>query len=263
MAASSPAIVILDGARTPMAEYNGAFSDVSAIDLGVVASAEGPSSLAATGAGRDRPRHLRQRAADLGRRHLRRAPRRAQGRRPEGGPGADRQPALRLGLRVDRPGRPSHPARRSEDGSGGRDGEHVAGAARDPRRAQGTAARPGTARGLPDGGAARLLLRPLHGPDVGPRRGQVRDLARRAGRVRPVLPAARGRGMGGLPALRGGRPGRGQGGPQDDPRRDATTTCAPTRRSRGSRPFRRRSERTARSPRATPPASWTERRRSS
>jgi acetyl-CoA acetyltransferase family protein len=31
-------IVILDGARTPMAEYNGAFADVSAIDLGVHAA---------------------------------------------------------------------------------------------------------------------------------------------------------------------------------------------------------------------------------
>ncbi len=33
-------IVILDGARTPMAEYNGAFSDVSAIELGAHASRE-------------------------------------------------------------------------------------------------------------------------------------------------------------------------------------------------------------------------------
>src|SRR5262252_4626149 len=33
-------IVILEGARTPMAEYNGAFADVSAIDLGVHASKE-------------------------------------------------------------------------------------------------------------------------------------------------------------------------------------------------------------------------------
>src|SRR5436190_12450224 len=33
-------IYILDGARTPMAEYNGHFSDVSAIDLAVVASKE-------------------------------------------------------------------------------------------------------------------------------------------------------------------------------------------------------------------------------
>ncbi|HKR65704.1 MAG TPA: acetyl-CoA C-acetyltransferase [Thermoanaerobaculia bacterium] len=33
-------IVILDGARTPMAEYNGHFSDISAIDLGVLAAKE-------------------------------------------------------------------------------------------------------------------------------------------------------------------------------------------------------------------------------
>ena len=33
-------IVIVDGARTPMAEYNGHFSDISAIDLGVVAAKE-------------------------------------------------------------------------------------------------------------------------------------------------------------------------------------------------------------------------------
>jgi acetyl-CoA acetyltransferase family protein len=33
-------IVIVDGARTPMAEYNGHFSDISAIDLAVVASKE-------------------------------------------------------------------------------------------------------------------------------------------------------------------------------------------------------------------------------
>src|SRR5262249_21127731 len=33
-------IVILDGARTPMAEYNGSFAEISAIDLGVHASRE-------------------------------------------------------------------------------------------------------------------------------------------------------------------------------------------------------------------------------
>jgi len=33
-------IVIVEGARTPMADYNGSFSDVSAIDLGVVAAKE-------------------------------------------------------------------------------------------------------------------------------------------------------------------------------------------------------------------------------
>jgi len=38
--ASENEIVIIDGARTAMAEYNGLFSDVSAIDLGVVAAKE-------------------------------------------------------------------------------------------------------------------------------------------------------------------------------------------------------------------------------
>jgi acetyl-CoA acyltransferase 2 len=38
--AQTSSIVILDGARTPMAEYNGSFSDVSAIDLGVHAARE-------------------------------------------------------------------------------------------------------------------------------------------------------------------------------------------------------------------------------
>ncbi len=33
-------IVIVDGARTPMAEYNGHFADISAIDLGVIAAKE-------------------------------------------------------------------------------------------------------------------------------------------------------------------------------------------------------------------------------
>lgn len=33
-------VVIIDGARTPMAEYNGNFTDISAIDLGVIAAKE-------------------------------------------------------------------------------------------------------------------------------------------------------------------------------------------------------------------------------
>ncbi|HTY41393.1 MAG TPA: thiolase family protein [Thermoanaerobaculia bacterium] len=40
MAENGSEIVILDGARTPMAEYNGSFADVSAIDLGVHAARE-------------------------------------------------------------------------------------------------------------------------------------------------------------------------------------------------------------------------------
>ncbi|HVE66786.1 MAG TPA: thiolase family protein [Thermoanaerobaculia bacterium] len=37
---SNSDVVILDGARTPMAEYNGVFSGISAIDLGVIAAKE-------------------------------------------------------------------------------------------------------------------------------------------------------------------------------------------------------------------------------
>src|SRR6202048_1170846 len=33
-------IVIVNGARTPMAEYNGHFNDITAIDLGVIAAKE-------------------------------------------------------------------------------------------------------------------------------------------------------------------------------------------------------------------------------
>jgi len=42
MASTAPStdVFILDGARTPMADYNGAFADTSAIDLGVHAAAE-------------------------------------------------------------------------------------------------------------------------------------------------------------------------------------------------------------------------------
>ncbi|MCU1229072.1 MAG: acetyl-CoA acetyltransferase, partial [Acidobacteria bacterium] len=42
-------IVIVDGARTPMAEYNGQFSDISAIDLAVFATKEALSRSGFTG----------------------------------------------------------------------------------------------------------------------------------------------------------------------------------------------------------------------
>ena len=90
-----------------MAEYNGALLDVSAIDLGVARRQGGAAPLGVEPAEIDHV-DLRQRAADLGRRDLRRAPRRA--RRPASRkevPALTRQPALRLGLRVDRPGQPS------------------------------------------------------------------------------------------------------------------------------------------------------------
>ena len=177
MAPNPTDIVILEGARTPMAEYNGALRRRLGDRPGGPRGPRGPRAQRGR-AGRDRPRHLRQRHADLGRRDLRRPARRPEGGRSQGGPGAHRQPAVRLGLRVDRPGRPAHPAGRGEDRPGRRHGEHVAGAARHPRRAQGLRLGPGPARGFPDGRAARLLLRALHGADLRP--GGRRSTASRA-----------------------------------------------------------------------------------
>jgi acetyl-CoA acyltransferase 2 len=48
-------IVIVDGARTPMAEYNGQFSDISAIDLGVIAAKE---ALSRSGFAPDEVQHV-------------------------------------------------------------------------------------------------------------------------------------------------------------------------------------------------------------
>ncbi len=104
-------VFILGGARTPMTDYTGALKDVSALELGAIAARAAfaedrrPARL-------DRSRRRRQRAADEQRRHLRRAPCRAQGRRAGGSAGAHRQPALRLGHPGGRQRRAAHPARR-------------------------------------------------------------------------------------------------------------------------------------------------------
>ena len=109
MASTAPStdVFILDGARTPMAEYNGAFADTSAIDLGVHAAAEALQAERGR-AGAGRPRHLRQRPADLGGRDLRRPPRRPEGRRSERGPGPDGEPS--------RAARASSPSSRAPSG---------------------------------------------------------------------------------------------------------------------------------------------------
>ena len=78
----------------------------------------------------------------------------------------------------------------------------------------------GAARGHADGRAPGLLLRALHGADLGPRRREVRHHARGAGRLCSPLAAADGRGLGGLPPLGGGRPGRRQAGPEERARRE-------------------------------------------
>ncbi len=189
-------IYILGGARTPMAEYTGKLKDISAIELGAIASR---AAMERTGvsAGNGRSRRLRQRAADQLGRGLRRAARRPQGGPAGRGAGAHREPALR----VRHPGgdqrRADDPAGRSGHRPHGRHGEHDPGAARHPRAAQRPAARAGAARRHALVGAAGHALRLHHGRDRGKLRGEVRHLARGAGSLRHPQSAARREGVGG------------------------------------------------------------------
>ena len=151
---TTPDVVFLSGVRTGFGAFGGALKDLSATDLGVVA---GTAALERSGLGADadRSRRLRQRAADLGRRHLPRAPRGAPERAADRDAGGHREPALRLGLRGDHPGGAADPAGRVARGAGRRRRVDEPGAARGARRALGAPARAGAAaRGLALGGAA-------------------------------------------------------------------------------------------------------------
>ena len=255
---SQHAVVIVGGARTPMAEYVGAFKDVSAIDLGARAASR-RARAGGRAAGLGRPRRHGQRPADLGRRDLRRAPRRPQGGRARRGARADREPAVRLGHPVGRLRRADDPPRRVAPGRGRRHGEHDAGAARRPRRAHRAPPRRGQARGLADGRAARHPLRPLHGADLRQPRAPARHLARGqdayALRSQQAAAAARdARRLRGRDRARGRAPG-----PQDGARRGGRPPAPGHHARRPGRASSPRSARTASSPPATPAGSWTAR----
>ena len=189
-------LVLIDGVRTPMAEFNGPFADVSAIELGALA-AKALFERTGVDPGGDRPHGGRQRPADLGRRDLRRPPRRPQGRRAEGGSGADREPPLRFRHSGDRLRVASHPRRRGAGLSRRWHGEHDAGAAPGPRSAQGAAARQRQARRPALGVADGSVLRLLHGADLEQPGARLSDLARGAGRLRGLEPGQGGRRHGG------------------------------------------------------------------
>ena len=63
-------VFILGGKRTPMGEYVGALKDISAIDLGAIAS---KAALETTGVAPEEIKNHRQRAANFRRRDLWRA----------------------------------------------------------------------------------------------------------------------------------------------------------------------------------------------
>ena len=203
-------LFILGGARTPMTQHVGALKDVSAIELGAIAT---KGALARAGVAPDAIDHVvfgnvQQSSTDAhyGARHV--------GLRA-GLP--IEVPALTVNrsVRVGHPGgserRAADPARRGRDGRGRRHGEHEPGAARDPRPAQRPAPRPGQARRLAVGGPQRPLRRLLDGHHRRELRGQVRHHPRAGRPLRAAQPAAGARRLDVGDHGRGDRAGRGQG----------------------------------------------------
>ena len=238
MARSLPREIWIVGAkRTAFGTFGGALKDLTATDLAVDAA---KAALAQAGVDPSDVEHvdLRQRAADLRRRDL---PARATSAcgpaLPIATAGAHRQPPLRLGLPGDHQRRRADPARRGGGGARRRHREHVAGAARPPRRALGPAVRQGAeARGLALGRAHRQLHRHADGHDRRePRRASTSITRAGVRRVRAALASSAGR-------------RRNEGGPlqgRDRARRDqveegpgrsspSTSTRARRRRSRRS-----------------------------
>ena len=111
------------------------------------------------------------------------------------GAGADREPAVRLGHAVGRDRCADDSTRRVEDRAGRRHGIDVASAARDSRHALGRRAGRRQAGGFAHGGAARQLLRPVHGQHRRALRRAAGRHARDAGRVRAALAEAGRRGL--------------------------------------------------------------------
>ena len=203
----SEPIYIIAGARTPMADYAGKLKDVPALELGAIAARaalrEGVAS-----AGSDSARRLWQRPADQRGCGVWRPACRAQGWSARQRPGADGQPAVRIGHRGRHSGGASDPSRRSGRGAHGRRGEHEPGAARDSRAAERPASRSGTAGRHAVVGAPRHALRLHDGRDRGELRREVRREPRGAGRVCDAQPAARGARLGGRPLRRRSGAGR-------------------------------------------------------
>ena len=188
-------VFILGGARTPMTEYTGALKDVSALELGAIA-ARGAFEKTRRQARVGRSRRRRQRAADEQRRDLRRAPRRAQGRRADRGAGADGQPAVRLGHPGGGQRRAADSARRGRDRPDRRHREHEPGAARDSRLRSRPEARVRASSRTPSTRRCSIPYCGLFMAQTAEKcAGQVRHLARGAGRVRAAQPAAGRRGL--------------------------------------------------------------------
>ena len=252
-------IVILDGARTPMAEYNGSFSDITAIDLGVIAAKE---ALSRSGVAPEEINHVivgnaLQTSGDAiyGARHVG-----LKAGVPKEVPAlTSTASAAPASSRSSAP--PSDSPRRSDHHPRRRHGEHVAGAA---RRSAARARDSSSARG-----ARGLLMVALLDSYCGCYMAQTTDnLARKYDIRREEQDkfAMRSQKCAAEAIKRGpiereivpvpvGRKGR--------DRSPTTITCVPRPRWKVWRSSSRRSPRTASSPPATPAASSTARRWSS
>ena len=237
-------VFILGGARTPMTDYTGALKDVSALELGAIASR---AAFAKTGVKPDWIDHavignVLQTSSDAiyGARHV----------------------ALKAGVPVEVPALTvnrlcgsgiqaavsgAQMIRLGEAGivlTGGIESmsqaPHVMRGLRNRPEAQ-----PGQARGLPVRGAARSVLRPVHGADGGEVRGEIRHFARRAGRVRAAQPAGGGEGVGGGPVQGRGRARRAEEPQGRDDGRSRRPSASGHDASRAWRSCRRRFPRKA------------------
>ena len=239
-------VVIVGGARTPMAEYVGAFKDVSALELGAHADARRArarrrrsrrGSTTSSWATPCRPRATPSTA---------RATSASRPGVPDRGPGAHREPAVRLGHPVHRLGRADDPARRGAARPSPAGMENMTpGAARHPRRAQ-------RASRLGEGKLEDSLMVALLDTHCGLYMAQTSDnLARKHGisREEKDAYALRSQQAAAAAAERGRLQGRdrARGRRRRGARRCAsrrTTTCARTRRSKAWPRSSRRSART-------------------
>ena len=264
---SSRDVLFLSAKRTAFGAFGGALKDLRATDLGTIA-AQAALAQADVRRRRDRRGHLRQRASDDARGHVLRAPHRPARRLARRDARADRQPAVRLGVPVDRHRGAGDPHRRRRDGAGRRHRIDEPGAARHPRRALGLPVRQGAARRgsavdrahrqlrrLPDG---RRPPRPSPSATASIATPATRTrCSRRSAGPRPTKPggsAKRSRPSSCAAARARRRPSR------------ATSTRGRRPRSRGWPSWRRCSRPTAPSPPATPrvsptaPPRWSSRR---
>ena len=181
-------VVIVAGARTPMARYTGSFSDVSAIDLAAHASKEAIKRSGVDPGDFDHAifGNVMQTSADAlyGARHVGLK----AGLKIEA-PAVTVNRLCGSGMEVDCAGGAAIAAGRSDDGAGRRNGKYDAGAVCDSRRAQWIETWRRRAGRYADGGPDGFVLRAADGADGGKTCRAAWNHARGCGCLRAAQPA--------------------------------------------------------------------------